>query len=308
MLMPQKKLPDSLAGLHIEPTNICTLKCPGCARTRFINQWPQHWKNHSLDIDHLLKFLDINLTGLKISLCGNYGDPIYHPDLVDFVTKLKQRGSIISIVTNGSYRTKDWWKALTSVLTSVDCITFSVDGIPTNFTQYRINADWDTIKQGMEITAESACQTEWKYIPFLFNSTDIESAQQLSQQLGINRFFVDPSDRFDKETEFLRPNNTLLGPRHDAQMLWKSTTTSNISKVAPKCVNKKEHFITADGYYSPCCFVADHRFYYKTQFGKQKNQFDIQKQSISQLLTEPAVVEFYQNLSIQPGCQYNCPG
>jgi MoaA/NifB/PqqE/SkfB family radical SAM enzyme len=305
--MHQKKPPDNLVGLHIEPTNICTLKCAGCSRTRFINQWPQHWKNHNLNIDDLLRFLDIDLTGLKILLCGNYGDPIYHPDFVEFVAKLKQRGSVISIVTNGSYRTTDWWKALTSVLTSDDCITFSIDGIPTNFTQYRVNADWNTIKQGIEISVESACQTGWKYIPFSFNSADIESAKHLSQQLGIDRFFVDPSDRFDEQTEFLKPSDALLGPRHDTQVLWKSSATP-IKHVDPKCANKKEHFITADGYYSPCCFVADHRFYYKTQFGKQKNQYNIQTQSLSQILEQPTVIDFYQNLPDQPVCQFSCPG
>lgn len=306
--MPQKKPLSGLSGLHIEPTNICTLKCPGCARTRFINQWPQYWKNQSLDIDHVMNFLDIDLTDLKIQLCGNYGDPIYHPDLVDFVLKLKQRGSVISIVTNGSYRTIDWWKSLTSVLTSVDCVTFSVDGLPSNFAQYRINANWDTIKQGMEISANSACQTEWKYIPFSFNYQDIESARHLSGQLGIDRFFVDPSDRFDEQTDFLKHSDLPVGIRHKAQILWKSSATTNIKRVNPKCANKKQHFITADGYYSPCCFVADHRFYYKTQFGKQKNQYDIQTQSLSRILVQPAVIDFNQNLPGQSVCQFNCPG
>ena len=305
--MLQKNSPDNLVGLHIEPTNICTLKCPGCARTRFIDQWPQHWKNHSLDIDQLLMFLDINLTGLNILLCGNYGDPIYHPDFVEFVAKLKQRGSVINIITNGSYRTKEWWKALTSVLTSVDCITFSVDGIPTNFTQYRINADWDTIKQGMEISAESACQTEWKYIPFSFNSADINSANHLSQQLGIDRFFINPSNRFDEQTEFLKPEKNLVGSKYNTQMLWKSTISKK-NPVNPKCINNKEHFITADGYYSPCCFIADHRFYYKTLFGKQKKLYNIQEHTLSQILEKSAVVEFYQTLDQQSGCQFNCPG
>ena len=305
--MLQKNSPDNLVGLHIEPTNICTLKCPGCARTRFIDQWPQHWKNHSLDIDQLLMFLDINLTGLNILLCGNYGDPIYHPDFVEFVSKLKQRGSVINIITNGSYRTKEWWKALTSVLTSVDCITFSVDGIPTNFTQYRINADWDTIRQGMEISAESACQTEWKYIPFSFNSADIDSANHLSQQLGIDRFFINPSNRFDEQTEFLKPEKNLVGSKYNTQMLWKSTISKK-NPVNPKCINNKEHFITADGYYSPCCFIADHRFYYKTLFGKQKKLYNIQEHTLSQILEKSEVVEFYQTLDQQSGCQFNCPG
>ena len=91
-------------GIHLEPTNICTLKCPGCPRTRFINQWPKNWKNHSIDTHALLRFLDIELSGVKISLCGNYGDPIYHPDLAGLVRGLKNRGAAISIVTNGGHR------------------------------------------------------------------------------------------------------------------------------------------------------------------------------------------------------------
>jgi hypothetical protein len=56
----------NITGFHIEPTNICTLKCAGCARTKFIDQWPQHWKNHSIDIEKLLKFIDIELVGKKL--------------------------------------------------------------------------------------------------------------------------------------------------------------------------------------------------------------------------------------------------
>lgn len=126
-----------IAGFHIEPTNICTLKCSGCARTRFIDQWPQHWHNHSLDVNHLLQFLDIDLSDKTINLCGNYGDPIYHPDFINFVKQLKETGVTLSITTNGSYKTKDWWQQLTELLTCKDNITFSVDGIPENFTQYR---------------------------------------------------------------------------------------------------------------------------------------------------------------------------
>ena len=49
-------------GFHLELTNICTLKCPGCARTQFRNIMPHHWQNKSLDIDSALRFMDIDLT------------------------------------------------------------------------------------------------------------------------------------------------------------------------------------------------------------------------------------------------------
>jgi hypothetical protein len=44
---------DTLKGFHIEPTNICTLKCPRCARTKFIEKFPQKWKNSNLDLQDL---------------------------------------------------------------------------------------------------------------------------------------------------------------------------------------------------------------------------------------------------------------
>jgi MoaA/NifB/PqqE/SkfB family radical SAM enzyme len=294
-----------IAGFHIEPTNICTLKCSGCARTRFIDQWPQHWKNHSLDIDILLKFIDIDLTNKRITLCGNYGDPIYHPNFIELVVRLKSRGALVAITTNGSYKKQQWWEDLVDILSPLDTVTFSVDGLPTNFTQYRVNADCESILVGMQVVSAASCNSVWKYIPFAFNQDDIIEATNLSNQIGIKNFQVDPSDRFDEQTANLKPDTTLLGARYIAQVNWKSNSTD--LTVDPKCKQGNSHFITADGYYSPCCFLADHRFYYKTPFGKNKSRYNITQQSLTEILQQSQTIEFYQTLDQQSGCQYNCP-
>jgi MoaA/NifB/PqqE/SkfB family radical SAM enzyme len=298
---------DSISGIHIEPTNICTLKCAGCARTLFIDQWPQHWKNHSIDIDRLMFFLDFDISNKKILLCGNYGDPIYHPDFIDLVRKLKQRLAKIVIITNGSYKKAQWWTELTNLMDSTDEIIFSIDGTPENFIQYRENANWESIKTAIDICTKSSCKTVWKFIPFSFNQTDIDHVQAYSKSLGIDSFVLDHSDRFvDVPTQHLQPAVEFLGQRYQAQAQWHSTQT--ISKFDPKCANGTQHFISADGFYSPCCFLADHRFYYKTQFGKQKKQYDIQEHTLLEILQQPSVIEFYQNIEQTPGCQFNCPG
>ena len=295
----------NISGLHIEPTNICTLKCPGCARTRFIDKWPQHWHNHNIDINQLLKFLDIDLTGIRINLCGNYGDPIYHPDLIEFVDKLKQQGAILSITTNGSYKKTDWWKNFLKVLTVNDTIVFSVDGTPENFTQYRVNADWNSIHEAMTVCALSSCKTKWKYIPFSYNQETIESARQLSNQIGIDEFSITPSDRYDEQTMHFKPGQQFVGERFQLQQQWKNSNIGN--KINPKCNNGDEHFITADGYYSPCCYLSDHRFYYKTLFGKNKEQYNIKNYTLTKILSRPQTVEFFKTLDQNTGCQYNCP-
>lgn len=296
---------DLITGLHIEPTNICTLKCSGCARTRFLDQWPSRWTNQNLNIDDLMKFLDIDLEEKDILMCGNYGDPIYHPDLIEMVSQFKQRKANISIVTNGSYKKAGWWESLTDLLDDQDKIIFSVDGTPDNFTQYRVNADWDSIHVAMQIASEANCKTSWKYIPFSFNQTDISAVELLSQQIGIDEFIVAPSDRYDEKTEHLRPVGNLLGTRYQAQQSWKQHSVT--SGIDAKCKNNQEHYISADGFYTSCCYIADHRFYYKNMFGKNKKQYSINNSTLTAILKTKSVIDFYQNLENNTGCQYNCP-
>ena len=294
-------------GFHIEPTNICTLKCAGCARTLFINQWPQHWKNYNIDIGQLMLFLDIDLSDKIITLSGNYGDPIYHPEFIDLVREIKNRQAQVSITTNGSYKTAKWWKELVDLLDSSDSITFSIDGTPENFTQYRENADWNSIKLGIDICVQGKCKTTWKFIPFLFNQSDMVTVRDYSNSIGIDFFQIQQSDRFvDVPTQHLQPDAEWLGKNYQSKLQWHKT--QNISKFSPKCSKGNQHFISAAGYYSPCCYIADHRFYYKTQFGKDKTQYTIENTTLSAILQKESVIDFYNNLEQQPGCQFNCPG
>lgn len=298
-------------GFHIEPTNICTLKCSECSRTKFINQWPNHWKNHSLDVDQLINFLDIDLTNMPVLLCGNYGDPIYHPDFIRFVTKLKQAGAILTIVTNGSYKKVAWWAELCSVLTERDIVQFSIDGSPENFTQYRVNGDWESIKDGIEVCVAAKCQTEWKYIPFGYNIESLDTTQELAKQMNVDRFIVRPGNRFgdDTSSHLAVTDPVYQRATYQSQIIWKQSPIKNFA-VDPQCHNNKTHYISADGYYSGCCKINDFSFYYKSHFGKNRADYKISQTSITQILNRPATIEFYESIltSPEPGCQFNCPG
>jgi len=303
---------DELLGLHIELTNLCTLKCAGCARTQFIEQWPSHWKNHSLNVDVLSKFLDINLNGKVITLCGNTGDCIYHPKFHSFLEFFKKNGAHLRIVSNGSYRSKTWWEQTASYLDKDDTFVFSIDGLPENFTQYRTNADWKSIAIGIEIMARSATKTIWKYIPLGFNEGNIDQAKELSEELGIDVFHIEKSNRFDDNNihkyelkQFKPVDGSLIDLRLKNHEQW--INNNRDFGVNPSCADQKSHFISADGFYSPCCFVADYRWYYKTIFGKQKKQYSIVDYTISELFQKKEFVEFYKDINSNPICQFNCP-
>lgn len=294
---------DSITGFHIEPTNICTLKCPRCSRTDFINQFGNKWTNKNLNLEHLKQFLDIDLTNKRFYICGMYGDPIYYPDLIAMVTWMKSAGAGVTIVTNGSYQKAEWWEHLVSVMDETDQFHFSIDGIPDNFSQYRINADWPSILQGVTIAVDSSAQVIWKYIPFSFNQTNIEQARQLSVDLGFDEFQLTPSDRFSSTDDWLLPDSNLVHKKTESKITWSHQADS----IDPLCVkNNREHFISADGLYFPCCLMSDYRFYYKSHFYKNKERYQISNTTITDLLKTE---DFYNNIHKTKNncCTFNCP-
>ena len=293
---------NEIQGFHIEPTNMCTLKCPGCARTQFIEQWPNHWRNQNLNIDDLLNFLDIDINGKDIMLCGNNGDPIYHPDFLTFVEKLKQRGTRLTIHTNGSYKTKSWWEQLVSLMDNQDKIYFSVDGTPENFIQYRINGDWNTIQTAMKVVANSDVYGVWKYIPFNYNINTVEDAKIICKDIGLDEFECRLSPRFDAQEmiSFMPDNENFIDDRLIAR-------TRNETTVIPKCHDNKTHYISADGFYVSCCWIGDYRSLYQSIFGKNRKDFDIRKTTISHLFNDKQLTDFYESVNSQSLCKFHCP-
>ena len=297
---------DSITGFHIEPTNICMLKCPRCSRTQFIEQFGiQKWDNKEIDLESFKKFFDIDLTGKRFDLRGNDGDPIYYSNLLPMVEWIKAQGATVSITTNGSYKKEPFWHELAGLLTDEDILTFAVDGSPDNFTQYRINANWQSIELAMKIMSASQALTKWKYIPFSFNENTIDESRELSQLLGIKQFYLDPSDRWLGNDDPLHPKKA-TGRRETAIIEWRKDTAK--IEIDPACKTKyNHHYISAAGYYMPCPFVGDFRFYYKSEFYKNREQYDISKTTITQVLN--TTQNFYNTLeeSKRDYCTFNCP-
>jgi pyruvate-formate lyase-activating enzyme len=295
---------NTFSGFHIEPTNVCVLKCPRCARTKFLENFGnKSWSTENLNLSDLKKFIDVDMNGKIVYLCGNYGDPIYSVDLINMACWFKSVGAHITIVTNGSKRKDGWWHELSSTLDYNDEIIFSVDGTPNNFTQYRINGDWNSIEQAMRIVADTDIKSTWSYIPFRYNENDIDEVKNLCENIGIKNFVISPSDRWDGDNDEFKPVN-FIGRREHKIFEWKNGDDIIID---PKCKDNKRHFISASGYYMPCCFVGDHRFYYKSQFYKEKERFNIKTHTFTEVTEN--LGDFYDNVEISNHnyCTFNCP-
>lgn len=294
-------------GLHLELTNKCYLKCPRCARTTFIEKFGvKAWDNQDLNFENLKTFLDVDITGISFVLCGNNGDPIYHPEFLEIVAWFKSKSATVDIFTNGSYKTQDWWSKLASLVDKNDSITFSIDGTPENFTEYRVNANWESIEMGLQTMIDSMACVTWKMIPFKFNENDIGQVENYALTLGVDQFIIMPSDRW-VDNDPLKPSGN-IGNRYISMIDWKYLNKT--SAIDPECLrNNSVAFITAEGFYAPCCYITDWRFYYKSEFYKNKNIYDISKTTISKINSNKKTINFYNTLTETklPVCTYNCP-
>jgi len=192
---------NSPTHLELEITTKCTLFCHACARTLDPNEERSEWKFGQLSLESIDRAT--SMPSLKVlQFSGAFGDPIYHTEFLQIVKLVKSKNLIFRMDTNGSYRSKEWWEELGSMLTPSDFIVFSIDGLPGK-DLYRLNSDWPSIETGIKTIASiSKATTIWKWIIFNYNQDDIVEGYRLSKELGINAFQVVQSGRHNNSPEF----------------------------------------------------------------------------------------------------------
>lgn len=118
-------------------------------------------------------------------------DPIYSGVLLEqleYCNTLDNPPRII-ISTNGSGRNTKWWIKLASLLKAIDIVEFAVDGLEDTNHIYRVNADWQSIINGMKTLREhSDCNIGWRYIVFEHNYHQIDTAKALAKEFNLDGF------------------------------------------------------------------------------------------------------------------------
>lgn len=230
--------------MHIETTTRCTLACPGCPRTLI----PSVSKN-DLILDDLVFFLNCKSGNTldNLYLEGNHGDPIYYPALLELIDKFRTTKRF-TIVTNGSHRNQNFWKQLAARLTPNDLVIFSIDGLEHNNHLYRRNSNWASIMVGLDTMVKSGVQVGWKTIIFDYNYKEIDQIQKFAESCGA-KFVSQTTSRFGDES--LRPPTQIVDVTREY-----NEDTNKVSKLTPQCQSHAKEYVSADGYYWPCCWIS----------------------------------------------------
>lgn len=186
---------------HLEPSAICSLRCPRCPRTEYPDT---PWINQQMTLEFVQNFLTpdrLRTQVRRVTMCGDVGDPIYCRELIEICAYIKNINPDIHvfIVTNGSHRATEWWHRLAEVLNHRDTINFSIDGYDNDSNNlYRVNSAWQSIMSGINTVRATNQQVflNWAVIVFQFNQDHLDSIADQAKLLGMDGLQITKSTKF----------------------------------------------------------------------------------------------------------------
>lgn len=231
--------------LHLEPTDVCNLACPLCAREidyEFNKDTPHHITVNQIKniiSEEFIKNLD------KMFMCGNYGDPAAGKHTLELAKYFRSINPSITlgINTSGSLRNADWWSELARIFNQPrDYVVFSIDGLEDTNHVYRVNSNWDKIITNVKAFIQSGGLAHWDMLVYKHNEHQVDQAEQLAKELGFKWFRAKVSRR--------PLANALEHP-----VTW-SRLTYIPGRIECQALRDQSMYIDAQGRISPCCWLS----------------------------------------------------
>jgi len=285
--------------------------------------------------DLTLEWFQNNFTGKlltnvrKLTFCGDDGDPIYAKDFLKILAWFREHNHKVQfvIITNGSYKTKSWWKELNFILNEKDHIHFSLDGWDQESNNiYRVNCNWYSIMTGIETLQNTKAYKTWAAIAFKFNENKIDHMQGMATNLGFDNFQLTLSTKFNKNYPTY-PTNDPLQPSDkyiaDGRMTrtqialtsknWHDNCLDIFTKrfynesteqksIVPLCmIGNKGLYINAKGEFKPCCWTG-----LRYQHNDKIFDYINFKENLTNVLDNPAWSTLFNNFGAVRECSEKC--
>lgn len=175
--------------LHVEASSHCNARCPGCPRNAHGYPLSGVFVEKNITIAEWAKVLKDFPKIKTIIFCGNHGDTMMNPDIIELVEMSNAR---CSIATNGSMGRLETYKRLAELKVS---ITFGIDGLEDTNHLYRQGVIWSNLMDRVKHFISCGGEANWQFIPFRHNKHQIDIAKQLSRDLGFKDFHLAYSGR-----------------------------------------------------------------------------------------------------------------
>jgi len=267
-----------IRNVHLEISTLCNARCPLCPRNFRGYPYNDGYPEINMTLDNAKKIFTTEflkqLTSMKIN--GNFGDMVMNPESVDIIDYFLAVNPTldISISTNASARTAEFWRSLARPTVSIE---FCIDGLADTHTLYRQNTSWDTIIKNAKEFISAGGNATWKYIIFDHNKHQVTACQDLATDMGFNGFKLIKNPRtdgpvFDKNGKHTHNIGNYTGDTNFKTLFFKKKrdlilvddiVADKIPKNKINCWAKERQsiYISANGDIAPCCWIG---FYPRT--------------------------------------------
>lgn len=181
--------------LQIDITSHCNARCGACIRNIDGGATHPGLALTHFDVDVWKRMATEDTRGWwvrQLTLNGNWGDPMMHPDLVEMLEIWidAHPESMISIATNGSMRSTKFWTSLATVLRkgSHHKIDFAVDGMEDTHHIYRRRTVFSKLKENIKAFTDAKGNAIAVMTMFEHNHHQIEEVKELARELGCRQF------------------------------------------------------------------------------------------------------------------------
>lgn len=192
--------------LQIDITSHCNARCGACIRNIDGGETRPGLKLTNFNLDVWKRVVEHDTKGWyikQLTLNGNWGDPMMHPDLVEMInfwTRYHPETSI-SIATNGSMRSLKFWKDLATVLRQASShkIDFAVDGMEDTHHLYRRRTDFNKIIENIKSFNSGGGHSVVMMTMFEHNKHQIDQVRDLARSIGARSFVARRSFTGERE-------------------------------------------------------------------------------------------------------------
>lgn len=258
--------------IHFEITTFCNAFCLGCSRTSDMADGienPIAASHLSRDLFEKALTADNTLQLDELFFCGVMGDPLAHPEFLQYLEFAVALWPKIKIVihTNGSLGSTLTWHRLGALSQkyNIECV-FSIDGLQDTNALYRVGTSWTKIMRNAQKFIDQGGRAVWKYIQFDINSHQVTEAQQLATDLGFQRFIVrknydpkrQPSTVSLEDVKQMKSRSRPFANTSDEELEIKINSLYDTSTaISCKAQQRNEIYVDSQGEVWPCCWIGN---------------------------------------------------
>ena len=255
----RRKVWGSAFEWEVDTTNICQLKCPLCHTglgTIHRDSGTMHFDTYTNTIDQIKDYC------VWLSLYS-WGEPFLNKRIHEFVAYAHER-RIATIMSTNLNKPLSPQMAEDIIKSGLDVMIVSLDGVTQEvYEKYRVGGRLDRVLENVKLLVQkkkelgsSTPHMEWQFIVMRQNEHQMEEAQQLADDLGVDAVIfknvdfphgMDDSEEAERwlpreNPDYSRTDPFLKPYQEDGRRCWRLWRSA---------------VVNWDGGFAPCCYLTD---------------------------------------------------